>query len=170
VDVGAERGPVTLDYLLSDGDSYQARVTTKNLEGLASDSDTSSFTADFTLPAEPVAVIDDSDGVAIEVAVSNPAPGVGEPSVTSNDLYRRPVGDTSTGVRVAVGVADGGSFRDVRVGHLQQFEYRWLAHADNGADLYGDWTSSSAEPDPALAAEDGSTLITEAGLRLLVEA
>jgi hypothetical protein len=92
----------TVPTALTDGVAYSVRVTTRNDEGLTSTSDTNTFTADFVEPATPTFIVtpNSNDGI-IEVSVTNPVETGLQPIVTNNELYRRVVGTTDNGIRVA---------------------------------------------------------------------
>lgn len=86
----------------------------------------------YTPPPTPTFTLTaDSTVGSITVAITNPAPGAGEPDVTGNDVYRQTVG-TSDGVRVAADVAPNGSYVDWLVAHRTEYEYWVTALGDNG--------------------------------------
>lgn len=119
------------------------RVQTHNDEGLASDIAEVDVTVDHTAPPTPtLSVTADSPSTgAIGVSVTNPAPTGAEPDTDSNDLYRREVGDSDDGIRVATGVAKNGSYTDWAVASGVDYEYRAHAQGDNGVNAYSAWTS-----------------------------
>jgi hypothetical protein len=66
---------------------------------------------------------------------------VGDPpsaEVSYNNIWRREVGDTSAGIRVAV-VTPSGSFEDYAVRSGVSYEYRAQAVGVNGTSTYSDW-------------------------------
>lgn len=136
----------TIAYTLADAVDYKVRLTTKNAEGLASTADTNDVTVSYTPPATPTLTFDTSDERKIVVTIANPTPGVGQPAVASNNLWRRLVsaGDadpTDIGERIATGIANNGSFDDTKTGHLELFEYRAETLGDNNTSVFGAWTS-----------------------------
>lgn len=105
--------------------SGQALTVAYQIQNAATSIGTSSFTM-----AGGVSAI--SRGIIV--------PLVGAPDVTSNDIYRREAGDTSTGIRVATAVANDGSGNDFRARSGTAYEYRILARGANGTSTYGAWT------------------------------
>lgn len=88
---------VTPNYTLVDGGSYQVDLTTKNLEGLASTTQTRSFTVDYTEPTVPALVCTPNTAAGwITVAVTNPAPAGSQPAIATQEIYRRVVTATNT--------------------------------------------------------------------------
>lgn len=92
---------VVLPDLLT-AQSYTVSVTTRNDEGLTSTTASLVFTPSFTPPqqANPVLTALSALGV-IRVAVTNPDPVGAEATNQNNSLYRRIVGTTVVGTRVA---------------------------------------------------------------------
>lgn len=81
--------------------AYDLSVTTRNSEGLTSNTATLAFTPNYTPPATPtLAVLGLPVLGVIRETITNPDPVQPQPLVLSNDIYRRPVGDTSAGVKV----------------------------------------------------------------------
>lgn len=83
----------------------------------------------------------------ITVAITNPAPGAGEPDVTGNDIYRQTSG-TDDGVRIAANVAPNGSYIDEMVANRGTYEYWVVALGDNGT------TTTSATSDVTIDGGD----------------
>ena len=98
-------------------------------------------TVDWEEPATPtlVATPNNSTG-SITVAINNPVPAGAQPAVSSNDLYRRVVGDTGDGERIATAIAEDGSFVDYRVASGWEYEYRARAIATTGTTADSAWT------------------------------
>lgn len=114
------------------------RVQTWNDEGLASDIDEHQVSVAFTPPATPTLVVTaGSPTGAIGVSITNPGTGATE---ESNDIYRRVVGSSGDGIRVATGVAVDGSFTDWAVASGVAYEYRAKAFGDNGTTAFSAWT------------------------------
>ncbi len=91
-----------IPYTLVNGGSYSVELTTRNAEGLQSNTVTQAFTATFTPPAAASLVLTPlaAQGI-IRVGIVNPE-GVGSvPGAVSNTLYRRKVGESGNGVKVA---------------------------------------------------------------------
>lgn len=120
---------------------------TWNDEGLLSDEDTEDATVSFTGPDTPTLVVsvhqvlgDDlfPKDAALEVAITNPATGT---AVTHNDIYRREVGDTDNGIRVAAELATNTEWIDWAVASGVDYEYLVRAVAtSNGTSTDSAWT------------------------------
>lgn len=132
----------TVPTRLADLSGWTLTVQTRNNEGLASNVVTVNFTVDYLEPPAPTLVATPLpvDGV-ISVAITNPAPAGGQPAVVDQDLYRRSVGDTSEGVRVAEGLLGGSTYGDWRAVSGVAYEYRVLARGLNGTSIFGPWTA-----------------------------
>ena len=132
----------TVPTRLGDGSGWTLTVQTRNSEGLASNVVTVTFTVDYLEPPAPtlVATPQPANGV-ISVAITNPAPSGGQPAVVDQDLWRRPVGDTSEGVRVGEGLLGGVTYGDWRAVSGVNYEYRVLARGLNGTSIFGPWTA-----------------------------
>lgn len=130
--------PVTL----ATGDAWVLTLWTKNLEGLESTAQRRYFTVNFTPPATPtLAATPLPLAGTIRVAITNPTPGGAQPAVATQDLYRRTVGDTSNGIRVATGLASGATASDYRAVSGINYEYRVLTIGTTGVTVYGAWTA-----------------------------
>jgi hypothetical protein len=128
-------------YDLPDNSGWTVSLTTTNLEGLASTVQTRNFTVDFIEPATPTLVATPSTANGwIALAVTNPAPTGGQPAVSYQDLYRRKVGDTDNGTRIATALASGGTFNDNRAAARTAYEYRVITYGVNGAFIASSWT------------------------------
>lgn len=133
---------VTPNLTLPDLSGWTIGLTTKNNEGLASTTATRSFTVDYIEPPTPTLTAVPEPGRGwIQVTIINPAPSGGQPALADQDVYRRPVGDTSDGVRVAVGVSSGAVVTDWRAVSGVEYEYRVAAHGVNGTTGYSAWTA-----------------------------
>lgn len=130
----------TIGYTLVNGTSYKVELTTKNFDGLTSNVVTNDITVSYTPPGTPTLTFDTDDNLKIGVIIANPAAGGGTPSTVSNDLHRRLFGETGDGIRIATGIAEDGTYDDVYVGHLEDFEYRAEAIAANGTRTFSAWT------------------------------
>jgi hypothetical protein len=64
-----------------------------------------------------------------------------KPALSANEIYRREVGDTSEGVRVAKGLESGAVYDDYTATSGVAYEYRVKAVGVNGSGQYGAWTS-----------------------------
>lgn len=132
----------TVPYTLLNGGAYTITLETRNLEGLPSAVQSRNVTVNFLAPDTPTIVVTAVPASGwISVAVTNPTPTGGRPVVSANDLYRRPIGDTSDGVRVAAGVAVSATYQDWRAVSGVAYEYRALAAGVNGTSTYSAWTS-----------------------------
>lgn len=93
----------------------------------------------YTPPAVPtVTLYADNSAGSIAVVVTNPAPGAGEPTVTSHDILRREVG--GVGIRVKTGLAAGGTFTDRSVASGVDYEYAAVSVGTNSTTSTGAWT------------------------------
>jgi hypothetical protein len=129
--------PVTL----ATGEAWVLVLRTTNLEGLESVSQRRYITVNFTPPATPTLVATPMAAAGvIRVAITNPTPGGAQPAVASQDLYRRPVGDTSTGVRVATGLTNAATFDDWRAVSGVLYEYRAQTFGVTSVSTYSAWT------------------------------
>lgn len=72
-----------------------------------------------------------------------PGGSSGAPPASHVDVYRRPAGSDSPGVRMAVGLALGVTWTDPYVAHRESVEYALLAHASNGTSALGPWTTQA---------------------------
>lgn len=134
---------VPVDYTLKNGQAYTVRLTTRNAEGLESATITKSFGVVFTPPAVPTAVVlaPDPDEGGILISVTNALPVGFVPAVESQSLFRRRVGDTSEGVKVATGMPNNGSYFDFTVASGIEYEYAVLLYGNNGTTRLTDWIS-----------------------------
>jgi hypothetical protein len=115
---------------LANTTSYQVSVQVTSAIGVVGpEVFTGAFAVSFTPPAAPTAAAAGQTGFN-RVTITNPAPGVGEPTVVSNDLYRRQTG--GGWVRIATGVAPNGTYDDYAVGSVVTYEYFARAIGDNG--------------------------------------
>jgi hypothetical protein len=132
----------TVPTILANSSGWTLRLTTRNAEGLAGTPQTVNFTVTYVAPATPtlVATAVPASGW-IAVVITNPTPGGGQPAITGNDVYRRTVGDSSDGDRLAVGVANNGTHNDWKAIGGISYEYRILAVGANGTGAYGAWTT-----------------------------
>lgn len=145
-DSGWVSEPATLSYTpayqLPDNSGWTVQLTTTNNEGLASTTQTRNFTVNFVEPATPtVAVTPVTLFGWMSVAITNPAPGGGQPALASVSLYRRKVGDTDDGTRVASDLPSGSTVTDWRAAARTAYEYRAVAYGVNGSQQYSSWTA-----------------------------
>jgi len=81
---------------------YTLSVQARNEEGLTSNANTLNFTPAYTVPQKATLALTPNSSVGtITVAVSNPSPTGSESNNATNTIYRRKVGATDSGVRVA---------------------------------------------------------------------
>lgn len=81
---------------------YTLFVTTRNSEGLTSDTASLAFTPNYTQPQQAGLGLTGFNTLGVvRVAVSNPDPAGSESYYATNAIYRRKVGETGVGVRVA---------------------------------------------------------------------
>lgn len=144
-----------LDYVLTNGVTYQLEVRTWNDDDLEANPDTHTFTVDFVEPAVPayVATADPTNG-RIALAITDPDPSGAQPTVTSHHVFVRVAADgrqdgertvNDDGIRLATDIAPNSIFYDLAAGSITRYEYRTLAIADNGTSVYGPWTEATIE-------------------------
>ena len=89
------------------------------------------FSTSFTPPPTPTIVVTgQSASGRIRIAITNPAPGVGEPALAENYLYRRESGDT-TWTRIETGIGASETTYDYAVASGVTYEYKVRAVGDN---------------------------------------
>lgn len=128
-------------YTLVNGGSYSIELTTRNAEGLTSNTVNQAFTATFTPPHEPTAInlTPDAANGGIMVEVVNGTPTGGEPALASQNIYRRAVGDSGGGVVIASGLGNNGTYFDFTVASGVEYEYSTLITGVNGATRQSAW-------------------------------
>jgi hypothetical protein len=132
----------TVPVTLLNGGAYTVTLETRNNEGLPSVAQTRSVTVSFLAPDTPTLVCTPVPASGwIAVAITNPTPTGGRPAVASNDVFRRAVGDTSDGVRVAAAAAASATVTDWWAVSGVAYEYRALADGVNGTSGFSAWTS-----------------------------
>lgn len=128
-------------YTLANGSGWTIELTTFNNEGLASTVQTRNFSVSFITPMVPTLVASPLPTLGvIRVAITNPAPSGGAPAVSSQDLYRRKTGTTTT-VRVAAALASGATADDFRAVSGQPYEFQVLVTGVNGTSTTSAWTA-----------------------------
>jgi hypothetical protein len=91
-----------IPYVLLDGTTYKVRVTTRNAAGLDSLTVESTIVIDYVEPPVPtVTVTPHNDLGLIRVEINNPVPVGDQPHVAYQEIYRRRVGETGPGIRIA---------------------------------------------------------------------
>lgn len=99
--------------------------------GIWSDWASSRVDVDYTPPAIPTVELTEEPAKGrILVAITNPTPGAGEPTVTGNDLLRQKTG-ASGWTMIANGIAANGSYNDYTPASDQGYDYKVIAHGDN---------------------------------------
>lgn len=89
------------DFLLAQ--AYSLNVTTRNDEGLTSDTAVLAFTPAYTVPQAATKTLTGLSSLGvIRVSVSNPDPVGAEAYYSTNTIYRRVIGDTGAGTRIAI--------------------------------------------------------------------
>ena len=89
------------------------------------------FSTSFTAPPTPTIVVTgQSTSGRIQIAITNPAPGGGEPALAENYLYRRVSGD-ATWVRIETGLASSATTYDYAGASGVTYEYKVRAVGDN---------------------------------------
>lgn len=120
-------------------ETRQIELTTWNDEGLQSNTVYRIVNVSYTPPSTPtVALSTSAVPGAIRATITNPAGGA---TKSYNDVWRRIVGETSDGIRVAANVDIGGVFTDYAVASGVPYQYRIRTFADTGATADGAWTT-----------------------------
>lgn len=133
---------VTPPVTLQDLTSYTYRLQTKNLKGLASSQVSTTFNVDYVEPATPTLVVTAMTSLGvIRVAITNPTPTGGQPALSTQELWRRVVGDTSDGVMVESGLASGATYDDWTPAASTAYQYRVSAKGTNGTSVWSAWTT-----------------------------
>lgn len=134
---------VLVPYTLVNAGSYSLELTTRNAEGLTSNTVTQAFTATFTPPHNPTSMTltPSAANGGITVTIANGTPSGGEPALASQNFYRREVGDTGSGVVVAAGIGNNGSYFDFTVASGVEYEYSSLITGVNGTTRQSAWYS-----------------------------
>ena len=100
----------------------------------------------YTVPAAPTVVLTTSNSTAsIAVAITNPTPAAGQPTVTSHDLYRRE-GGVGEGIRIAKMLVAGSTFTDRTVASGVDYSYRAVSAATNGTTSTSAWVTDAGGP------------------------
>lgn len=103
----------------------------------------------YTVPATPTLTVLASDSLAaIYVAISNPTPSGGQPSVASNDLLRRETATGGDGVRIATGLPPNSSTFDYTPASGTDYEYAVRAVGSNGTTALSAWTGGTSTTVP----------------------
>lgn len=132
----------TPSTVLSNNTAWIVGLRTKNNEGLASEWAQAGVTVVYTPPATPTLAFSPNSTTGwIEVRITNPTPGGGQPALASQDLYRRTVGDTSSGTRIAATLSSGATVRDWTAVSGTNYEYQSAALGANGTSTTSAWTS-----------------------------
>lgn len=118
----------TVQYDMANSTDYKLAVAIKNADGLWSDFHTISIFVSYTPPAKPTVSIDKGQAT-VTLNITHPTPVSPEPTVTSVDIYRRKLGE-STWKRIAVNLLT--SYVDYTLASGETYEYKVRAHGDNG--------------------------------------
>lgn len=131
---------VRLDTVLfpTNGADRQIELTTWNDEGLQSTLVYRLVDVSYTPPAVATVTLATDSVVpgAIVVTISNTGTGAVE---DHNDIFRREVGDTGTGIRIAANVDVSGAITDYAVASGVDYEYQAKTYATSGAISVSVW-------------------------------
>lgn len=138
---------VPIPVELTNGATYKARVTTRNLEGLDSTADVNTFDVDYEPPPAPTVVLSLIAG-AIRLTVTNPAPTGLQPDFLHNDIYVRVASDSDIpddyrgedGIRIATLLTEDIVFEDYAAASGVDYEYRIRAFGENQTYADSAWT------------------------------
>jgi hypothetical protein len=132
----------TFPVVLPNATSWTIKLQTKNNEGLASSIITRNFTVSYTPPATPTLAVNPVPAAGwISVAIANPTPGGSQPAIATQDVYRRVVGDTSAGIRIATGIANNATYNDWHAVSGINYQYQAVAFGVNGTSTSSAWTT-----------------------------
>jgi hypothetical protein len=102
----------------------------------------------YTPPAVPTAtVLASNSSAAVSVAISNPTPAAGEPSVAYNDVLRRQTAVGGDGIRIATNKSTNSTHIDFTPASGVDYEYAVRAVADNGTASISAWLAGTSTPD-----------------------
>lgn len=120
-------------------ETRQIELTTWNDEGLQSNTVYRIVNVSYTPPSTPsVALSTSAVPGAIRGTITNPGGGA---TKSHNDVYRRVVGDTSAGIRIARDVPISGTFTDYAVASGVPYQYLIRTFATTGATAQSAWTT-----------------------------
>jgi hypothetical protein len=111
-----------IDYELHDDTDYKIKLTLYDSSDTPSSQEVRIFTANLSYPSQPVMTLSANTG-NVGVSIDNPTPGVGEPAVDHNEVFRRKTGETSW-VKIATNIANDGSYSDYTCPFKDQYEYK----------------------------------------------
>jgi hypothetical protein len=132
---------VAIPVQLTNAGSYTFKLTTRNAQGLTSSTVQQAFTATFTPPHVLTSMTltpNENDG-GIYIVIANGTPSGGEPALASQTIYRRKVGESGSGVVIATGIGNNGSYFDFTVASETEYEYSALLVGVNGATRQSAW-------------------------------
>ncbi|MFD1675403.1 hypothetical protein [Alicyclobacillus fodiniaquatilis] len=132
---------LTIRYTLANNTSYHIHVTVTNNKGLSSQVADVAFSTSFTAPAQPTIKAESYQGY-IAVIITNPAPTGKEPTVASNDIYRRKSGAASW-TRIATGMPINSTYPDYAVASGQSYDYKVTATGNNGTTIDSESATAS---------------------------
>jgi len=125
---------------LQHGQRYTIELTVWDGDGVASDAATRTFITSFLPPPEPTATVEALEAW-VRISIANNDAGAEVP-VAGNDIYRRRVGETGNGIRIATGVPVDGVAYDYAVPSGVAYEYRVVAVGINGAPAASAWVAA----------------------------
>lgn len=120
----------TMGYTLLNAINYKVKVTVWDAKDIPSVEAVRTFETSFTSPATPTLTATTNNGY-IGISITNPTPSGTEPTVGSNDIYRREQGETNW-TRIAKGLPDNGSYSDYAAASGVSYEYKVRAIGSNG--------------------------------------
>lgn len=119
----------TIPYTLANNTTYHVKVRATNSQSITSAWADNTFSTSFTLPATPTISLTQNTGY-IGLAITNPTPTGGQPTIAYNDVYRRNTGTTSW-TRIATNIANNGTYNDYAVASGQSYDYKVTAVGNN---------------------------------------
>lgn len=132
---------ITIGAGLVNGESYKINVRVQDSGGIWSPYAESIVSVSYTPPAVPTVICNTQEG-QIGIIIQNPAPEGTQPSVASQDIYRRVQGDIGW-QRIAVGIANNGIYEDYATAAGVVYEYYVATHGDNGTSINSESVAGS---------------------------
>lgn len=124
---------LTIGYTLVNSTNYKVKLTVWDAKDVASTEVVRTFVTSFTAPATPtiaVVPLGDQFPPRVDVKVTNPAPGGGQPSVTNNTIQRSSDGGSTW---TTLGTCDeNGTLADYTAASGTSYIYRATANGSNG--------------------------------------
>lgn len=125
---------------LQNNTSYTVELTVWDGDGVASNVVTRTFHVQYTPPPTPDVSVEALEAW-VRITIANHNAGA-EVQATSNDVYRRMVGEAGNGIRIATNVPVDGVMYDYAVASGVAYEYRVVAIGENGTTAASAWVQA----------------------------